>query len=190
MNKVTTTLAIFAMAVASASAAAISLGNLNAQGTATLTSPWAAGSTVTWSGGAMTVNSTDISGYQYFQAINATGYNYLVVTASRGGSNTTQYFKLQFINNDLDTATIQIQTSSFAVGTPTTVYVPITWGAFNKTNITDFNLGGGNPAGSATFNMTISQLELNTVPEPSTYAAIFGLGALGFAMVRRFRAKK
>ncbi len=32
-----------------------------------------------------------------------------------------------------------------------------------------------------------TQLEITVVPEPSTYATLFGLGALGLAVIRRFR---
>ncbi len=41
--------------------------------------------------------------------------------------------------------------------------------------------------GTAPWGGSGTQLEITLVPEPSTYATLFGLGALGLAVLRRFR---
>jgi hypothetical protein len=63
----------------------------------------------------------------------------------------------------------------------------VKWGGGTDFTATDFsyiNLGSGL---TGTFAFVGNQLEFSAVPEPSTYAAIIGVSALGFALVRRRR---
>jgi hypothetical protein len=79
----------------------------------------------------------------------------------------------------------------FQSGAVTGEFVLVQWDEEGMTNFTadDFsyiNLGSGL---SGTFAIDGNQLVFSAVPEPSTYAAIFGAGALGFALWRRRRVK-
>jgi len=58
--------------------------------------------------------------------------------------------------------------------------------AFNGAGVIGWTLGTGG-IGSA-LNVTFTELSATAVPEPSTYAALAGLCALSFVMVRRRRA--
>jgi hypothetical protein len=56
-----------------------------------------------------------------------------------------------------------------------------TVGAFNWSDVQGVFLSGGGGGDGVSFNLS----GLSTVPEPSTYAALAGLCALGYVMVRR-----
>jgi autotransporter-associated beta strand protein len=75
----------------------------------------------------------------------------------------------------------------FQSGASTGTFVLVKWGGGTDFTATDFsyiNLGSGL---TGTFAFVGNQLEFSAVPEPSTYAAIIGVSALGFALVRRRR---
>lgn len=87
--------------------------------------------------------------------------------------------------------TVTFLASSFSTSAFTTVYVPITW-TINPATVEGWNIGGGAAppgTGSPAFRMTFDTLQLSVsgapIPEPSTYAAIFGALALGFVAYRR-----
>lgn len=123
--------------------------------------------------------------------VNATGMNYLVLAAQLDVGNAAPFFAIQFEDSALSTHVMSVTTSSFLVGSMSTVYVAIgAWtGGFDITQITGWTIGGGNPAAPNAFRMTFDNIALSAtgapVPEPSTYAMIAGVLALGFVAWRR-----
>jgi len=85
----------------------------------------------------------------------------------------------------------------FVPGTPYTLFNFVS-GQTNSFDVTDFTFGTliGTTSGSDySYSLTSTSLaltyngSLSAVPEPSTYAALLGLGALGFAAWRRRKAQ-
>jgi hypothetical protein len=126
--------------------------------------------------------------------VNATGMNFLQVVAQLDVGNAAPTFAIQFEDVSLNTHILSVNTSTFLTGSLSSVYIPIgTWTAgFDMTQITGWTIGGGNPAAPNAFRMTFDNMALTAsgapVPEPSTYAAIIGALALGFAAIRRRKA--
>lgn len=120
-------------------------------------------------------------------SLNATGMNFIAVTASVNAGNAASSFAIQFEDSSLGTDVFSVAMSSF-LSTPTTVYIPIVWTGADMTDLSSWSLGGG-AGGAADFRMTLYNLEFTAtaVPEPSTYAAVFGVMALGFVAYRRRR---
>jgi autotransporter-associated beta strand protein len=83
----------------------------------------------------------------------------------------------------------------FVPGTPYTLFNFVSASSFDVTDFTFGSLIGTTVATDYSFNLTSTSLvltyngSLSAVPEPSTYATLLGLGALGFAAWRR-RQKK
>lgn len=93
---------------------------------------------------------------------------------------------IQFEDAALETNIFSVSTGDFNLGSLTTVSVALAWtGLFDPTQITGWSIGGGN-VGIAAYNMTFENMVMvAAIPEPSTYAAIFGALALGFVAYRR-----
>ena len=96
-------------------------------------------------------------------------------------------FTLELIDNAALSQSYNGSWGSFTTGSSSTA--TLTFGSatpgFNFANILGMTLStaGGNPSNSVM--VTLDQL--TAVPEPSTYAAIFGLACLGAAIVRQKR---
>lgn len=119
------------------------------------------------------------------QSLNATPYSFLAITAQRDATNAGTSFVINFFDDSLASTQYQVSTASFAIGSLTTVYIPLNWSGINSANLTEWNMGGGT-SGINPYLMTFDNLAFTTaIPEPSTYAAIFGVACLGAAIVRR-----
>jgi hypothetical protein len=118
--------------------------------------------------------------------INGSSFSYLLVTGQVDVGNTgSNSFVIQFEDSALNTNIFSVPTSAFT-STMTTVPIAISWtGGFDATQITGWNIGGGS-TGTFAWRMTLDNMTLATaVPEPSTYAMIAGVLALGFVAWRR-----
>jgi hypothetical protein len=116
--------------------------------------------------------------------------NYIFVTGQRdAGHDAGNSFVIEFLDGSLNAQQFTVSTSSFLVGSMSTVQITISgWGAVNPADITDWSFGGGTaPPGSLPFRMTFDNLSVSAspIPEPSTYAAMVGALALGLAVWRR-----
>ncbi len=157
-------------------------------------SSWVGG--VTRNTSTITVGSPakDDNGWGAFPApFDATGMNYIAVTAQVDTNNAATLLKIDFTDDSFNSSTFQTLISNFSSSLGT-VYIPINgigWSSgFNAAMITGWSIGGGEAAPVAAFRMTFDNLALTAttaVPEPSTYAALAGLMALGFAAYRRRR---
>ncbi len=183
---------IAACAIASIAQAQIVLDNFNS-GTAT-------GATVAGSSwvGQVTQNATTITvgglanddnGWGTTSVnVNATGMSFVTFIAQRDTGNATSTLTIQFEDSSLNTQVYSVATSAFNIGSLTTVSIALAWtGGFNPTQITGWSIGGGGiTTAGPDFAMTFDSLALTTaIPEPSTYAAIFGVLTLGLAAYRR-----
>jgi hypothetical protein len=118
--------------------------------------------------------------------INGSSFSYLLVTGQVDVGNTgSNSFVIQFEDSALNTNIFSVPTSAFT-STMTTVPIAISWtGGFDATQITGWNIGGGS-TGTFAWRMTLDNMVLTTaVPEPSTYAMLAGVLALGFVAWRR-----
>lgn len=103
--------------------------------------------------------------------LNANGMNFITVTAQRDAGNTASTFAIQFEDRNLSTQIFSVSTSAFALGSLTTVQIPITaWAAdFSPSQITGWNIGGGG-LGNVPFRMTFDNLSLNSAANVGTVA--------------------
>lgn len=121
--------------------------------------------------------------------INGTNFSFLEITAQRdAGHNAATALTITFEDDNFNPFTLQVPTSSFAIGSLTTVSIPVSWGSFSSSSITGWTIGGGT-SGLNAFRMTFDNLALATtqaIPEPSTYAMLAaGLLVVGFTVRRR-----
>jgi hypothetical protein len=126
-------------------------------------------------------------------SLNAASYTSLTLTAQRDAGNATPTLFLQFEDRSSRTKIISLSTSLFALGTPTTVQVPLSrWTIdFGPSDLAAWSIGGGS-VGTVAFRMTFDEISFGTsaIPEPSTYAALLGLLALGLVGYRRRAARR
>ncbi len=120
-------------------------------------------------------------------------YSYVGLTLQLQPDNAASTIAVTF-DDGSDFQTVTFLASAFSTSSFTTVYVPIIW-ALNTTTIEAWNIGGGIPPpanDTPAFRMIFDNLELSAtgapIPEPSTYAAIFGVLALGLVAYRRRRS--
>jgi hypothetical protein len=130
----------------------------------------------------------------YFLAtpINIGSNNAISVYVKLTGSNTGANFAVTF-GNDVASkyATAVFSTASLNVNTYTllsTTYVADA--GFSPSVVDMIRVSGVSGGGTLSLGVSIdyiSAVTVSAVPEPATYAAIFGLAALGFGAVRRRR---
>lgn len=150
---------------------------------------------VTQNAGSITVGGTarDDNGWgRTGLSLNATGMNFIALTAQRDAGNQAASIFLQFEDRNLRTQIFSVSTSAFAVGVPTTVHIPIgAWTInFGSTEIASWSIGGGGTGmgdSAVPFRLTIEELSLtaSAIPEPATYAVILAIAALACTVWRR-----
>ncbi len=139
-----------------------------------------------------TATNSDTSKIEFFYAPSAAiGSNgFLAVTAQLTAANAAPSFQIILVDTSAVTAFASFNSSSFNTGSMTTVYSAITpSGGFNANSIDSMIISGGLPGGVARFGVIFDQVAATAtaspVPEPSTYAALLGLAALGVILYRR-----
>ncbi len=136
-------------------------------------STWAGN--VSSSGGTITVGGTarDDNGWGATgQSINATGMNFLAVTAQRDAGHVASTFTIQFEDRNLNTQVFSVAASAFPAGALTQVQIPLSgWSAgFDRAQIVGWSIGGGG-IGSTAFRMTFDHLALTGTSDPSAPVA-------------------
>ncbi len=124
--------------------------------------------TVTVGGGARDDNGWGATGL----SLNATGMNFLAITAQRDAGHTAPSFVIQFEDRNLNTQVFAVNASTFASGTLSTVQITLgNWNAgFDRTQITGWSIGGGS-VGTAPFRMTFDLLQLSATASPGVPVA-------------------
>ncbi len=127
-------------------------------------------------------------------SLDASAMTYLAITAQRDTGNLAPTLFFQFEDQSIRTRVLSLSTSLFALGTPTTVHVALpSWTIdFGSNALAGWSLGGGGVSSSDTtvaFRMTFDQIAFTTsaIPEPSTYAVLAGVIALGAVAYSRRR---
>jgi hypothetical protein len=126
-------------------------------------------------------------------SLDTSAMTYLAITAQRDTGNQAPTLFFQFEDQSIRTRVLSLSTSLFAIGTPTTVHVALpSWTIdFGSNALSGWSLGGGGVSSSDTtiaFRMTFDQIAFTSaIPEPATYAVLFGLIALGLVGYRRRR---
>jgi len=189
MNKRITILSALAICVVSVNAQTILLDNFNlgtATGAVVGGTSWVGqvtpnATTITVGGTAGDQNGWAATG----QNIDASAMNWVAITAQVDSGNVAASVAVRFTDASLVSEIVNVSMISFT-SSLTTVYIPVAWtSGIDNSAITSWSIGGGN-VGSSTFHMTFDNLALTTaVPEPATYAVIFGALALGFVAYRR-----
>ncbi len=121
-------------------------------------------------------------------ALDASGMNYLTVTAQRDAGNQAPTLFFQFEDRSLRTKVFSVTTSSFAVGSFTTVQIPLgAWTLdFGPNEITGWSIGGGS-VGTVPFRMSFDTVSFSVtaIPEPATYGVSVAVLGLATAVARR-----
>lgn len=165
--------------VASSHAQTIVLDNFNAgsaTGSIVAGTSWVG--QVTQNAGSISVGgtATDVNGWGVTGlALNATGANFLTVTAQRDAGSTATTFAIQFEDQALHTRVVTVNASAFAVGTPTTVQIPLPTApsGFSPSQIVSWSIGGGG-LGTTLWSMTLDLLSLDSVLDPGATLAPLG----------------
>lgn len=116
-----------------------------------------------------------------------TGMRFVSITAQRHAGNTAGRLALQLDLGDLtDTYVVSFDTSWFSYDAPTQVYVALNDipDSFDMSQVGSWSLGGGG-LGTEAFHMSLYNVQLTAIPEPSEYAAMLGLAVLGARLYRR-----
>ena len=119
---------------------------------------------VTQNAGTLTVGGSarDENGWRATgRSINATGMNFIAISAQRDAGNAATSLVIQFEDRNLNTQVFSVSSGAFSVGSLSLVQIAIpTWTAgFDPTQITGWSLGGGG-LGLTAFRMTFDQLSL------------------------------
>jgi hypothetical protein len=153
----------------------------------------------TWSG-SLTQNgtfatisgpATDFGDYKSptFTAIDITGQTNVTVRAKLEAGNTSTGFTVNLISGP-GSAVASAYFDATLFNSTNFTTASITWvngGIFNSSNLRAWQITGGSPTSTTNFRISYDNLSTSAIPEPATYAALFGLGGLGLAAFRRRR---
>lgn len=134
-------------------------------------------------------NSADSKVEFFYTTPASIGSNSLLsVTAQSFATNLATSFEVTLKDTLGATAAASFTTASFPTGSYTTATGLLTLtGLFNGNSIDSMIISGGQPGGLVTFNVSFDNI--SAVPEPSTYAAIFGASVFGVVAAMRRRRK-
>lgn len=151
---------------------------------------------VTQNSGSITVGSGagDDNGWSASGlSLNATGMNFLTITAQRETGNLAPSIFIQLEDRALRTQIFSVSTALFAVGVPTVVHIPITsWTInFGSNDIASWSIGGGG-LGTVPLRLTFDEVSfgVTAIPEPSTVALLAGFTAFCITVAYRRRAAR
>ena len=119
-------------------------------------------------------------------AVSISGYSYLSISAQALATNAATSFRVFLVDTSGKTASASFATSSFVTGTYTTAYGSLTFASgFNSASVDSLIISGDQVGGTAQFNIAFDNISaVSAIPEPSTYAAIFGAVALTVGVIR------
>jgi hypothetical protein len=119
-----------------------------------------------------------------FAQFDMTGYmGGIDLAASVSGTNPGTHFTLTLYDSANNPAEFHGNLGSFSSAISVLTLSPGAVGVFMPTNVVAMVLSFGGAGSSLT--MTLDALTVGAIPEPSTYAAIIGLLALGYVAYRR-----
>lgn len=137
-----------------------------------------------------TPTNSSTSGVEFFfPSYAGIGSNTLLsVTAQTLPGNASTSFQITLVDSGANLAFATFATSDFPNGSYTTLSSSLTMqSGFNSGEIDSFRISGAQVGGTATFNVSFDHI--SAIPEPSTYAAILGLAAMGVVAWKRRRRR-
>lgn len=141
--------------------------------------------------GATTTNSdTSLLEIYFSSPLNLTGLGFLALTAEALATNAAPSLRIFLYDTGGGSASANFSATNFPTGGFTTAIQALSiLGPFNPAAVEAMVITGDTFGGTARFNFSFDNLAaVSAIPEPSTYAAIFGLLALGLVAYRRRRA--
>lgn len=142
--------------------------------------------------GGATNNNADTSKLEIFfdsAPLNLTGNTFLVLTAEALSTNAAPSLRVYLYDTLGRGASATFTAGTFVTGSFTTAVqaLSITPSGFNYGAVESMVITGDVQNGTARFNFNFDNLAVaaSAIPEPSTYAAIFGALALAFVAYRR-----
>ncbi len=138
--------------------------------------------------GANTTNDDNSILEIYFQApVDLTGLGFLALTAESLALNASPSLRIVLFSTNGNSASAVFTATQFPTGGFTTAIQALNIGSGFAANAVELvTISGDTFNGTSRFNFSFDNLAaVSAIPEPSTYAAIFGALALGFVAYRR-----
>lgn len=136
-----------------------------------------------------TTNNSDTSALEIYlpSPVNLSGLGFLALTAETLSTNAAPSIRVFLFDSGGGSASAAFTATSFPTGNFTTAIQALNIaGPFNPASVESIIITGDTFGGTARFNFSFDHLAaVSAIPEPSTYAAIIGLLALGYVAYRR-----